>query len=157
MRRGGGGVGGSTANPVGAETVSPSAASQKLPIPVLRMAVKWFSTREKQPCKLPLCRRFALFMVTLIDPATRTARVVCRVPMIVVHQGGKMGEKNGRKKGAESHFIKDNLPLAVLFFLTLAYSQWTMTLACSEQQYGAYIRLIRDICWRWVRKMGSYS
>lgn len=57
-------------------------------------------------------------MVALINPATNTARVVCRVPVIVVHQGGKkwkkkkkLTEKMALKKG---YFIKDNLPLVVL-------------------------------------------
>lgn len=62
-----------------------------------QMAGSDFPTREKQPCKLPLRRRFALFMVAPIDPATNTARVVCQVPMIVVHQGGKNGKKLNEK------------------------------------------------------------
>lgn len=68
-----------------------------------------YKTREKQPCELPLFRRFALFMVALIDPATNTARLVCQVPMIVVHQGGqkwkkKLTEEMAGKKGSRVGF-----------------------------------------------------
>lgn len=115
-RGGGGGRGAgevSTANPVGAETAFPSAGSQKVPIPVLLWREngkktdgrKWFSNQGEAALQIPI---YALFMVALIDPATNTARVVCQVPMIVVHQGGKMKkkltEKMAEKRGSRVGF-----------------------------------------------------
>lgn len=74
----------SAANPVGAETVRrrfPSlcccgAKTDKK----RRMAGSDFQTKEEQPCKPSLRRRFALFMVALIDPAANTARVIVKCP-----------------------------------------------------------------------------